>query len=198
LLARDPSALTAHPPVHAPARTDRAPHCSFCGRDVWEVEHYLPAGTAVICEHCIEAAHAALEAATDDQHVLALPPRVFGTPPEDDPAAVDDIAEALFTVFCSVSAEHVADRLEGGAPLVEFLVAARDRQPDPQVVDVVVTRVRFTAPADASAAFEIVVEGGERFAFVGALMRRDRKWIVARATLAEVLRAAGVILPPNV
>ena len=123
---------------------------------------------------------------------------MFGTAPEDDPAAVDDIAEALFTVFCSVSAEQVADRLEGGEPLVEFLVAARDRQPDVQVVDVVVTRVRFASPTDASAAFEIVVDGGERFAFVGAVIRRDKKWIVSRATVAEVLRTGGVILPPNV
>ena len=197
LLTSDPSAAATLTQVHTAADVAGALHCSFCGRDVWEVEHYLPAGAAVICEHCIEAASAALEAAADDQHVLALPPRVFGTPPDDDPAAADEIAEALFTVFGSESAEHVAERLEGGAQLVEFMVAARDRHSDVRVVGVVVSRVRFASRADASVAFEIVVESGERFGFVGAVMRREGKWIVARTTVAEVLRTGGVILPPN-
>ena len=83
-------------------------------------------------------------------------------------------------------------------PLVEFLVAQRDRRPDVQVVDVVVTRVRFTSPADALVAFELVDGSGERSAFLGAVMRRDETWIVARTTLADVLRTGGVALPPDV
>src|SRR2546428_1509708 len=57
------------------------PQCTFCGRDLWGVDHYVVGPAASICEACIAAAHDALEAADDDQQLLTLPPQVFGTPP---------------------------------------------------------------------------------------------------------------------
>ena len=80
-------------PVVAPARAPR--HCSFCRRDLSEVEHYATGTGAVICDECIVAAYTALEAATDEEQVLVVPPRVVGSPPLTDPPAVEQIVHAF-------------------------------------------------------------------------------------------------------
>jgi Clp amino terminal domain, pathogenicity island component/ClpX C4-type zinc finger len=72
------------------------PQCSFCRRDLSEVERYAIGTGAAICNECITAAHAALAAATTgDEQIIVLPPLVTGAPPPDDPAAVDEILAAI-------------------------------------------------------------------------------------------------------
>ena len=82
----------------AVAGRSRAPQCSFCRRDLSTVERYAPGTGAAICADCITAAHLALAAADADERMLTLAPRVTGTPPPDDPAAVEQILTAIRAV----------------------------------------------------------------------------------------------------
>ena len=173
-----------------------APRCSFCGRDIWEVDHYVAGASAFVCDRCIAAAHVVLESSADDQQLLELPPRVFGTPPDDDPRAVDQIVEAFNAVFGSGLSDQVAAYLEDGEQLVGFLLDARERYPSVQVSDVVIERVRFSTPEAASVGFALVLDTGGRLSFVGTVARSGGRWLVTRTTIADVLRTGGISLPP--
>ncbi len=169
--------------------------CSFCGRDLWEAEHYVAGPAAFMCAICIATSQLALEAAPADQQILTLPPRVFGTPPDDDPSAVDQIVEALDAVFGSVLTDRSAVYLEDGEQLVPILLATRERH-NVRVSDVVVERVRFSTPLTATVGFAMTLENGARYGFVGTMMRVDKRWLVTRPTVADTLKPAGVSLPP--
>ena len=177
------------------ARTLRGdPQCSVCGRDLWEVSHYVDAGRVFICDVCITSAHAALEAAGADERVLGLPPRVFGSPPEDDPDAVDEVIGVLKAVFGPAVTDETAAYLEDGAELVPILQAAAERYPGARIAEVSAARVRFSGET-ASVAFELVLTTGGRLSFVGTLTRADGRWIVTRQTIADVLGPGGIALP---
>jgi hypothetical protein len=147
----------------------------------------------VICEVCIAAAHTALEAAGDER-MLRLAPRVFGTPPADDPGAVDEVIGVLKAVFGPAVTADTADYLEDGAELVPILQAAAERYPDARIAEVSAARVRFSDET-ASVAFELVLTSGGRLSFVGTLTRIDGRWIVTRQTIADVLGPGGIALP---
>jgi hypothetical protein len=178
------------------AVTARSPWtCSFCSRDLWEAEHYVAGPAAFMCDICIATAHLALEAVPADQQILTLPPRVFGTPPEDDPGAVDQIVEALDAVFGSGLTDQSAVYLEDGKQLIPILLATRERH-NVRISQVVVERVRFSTPVAATVGYAMTLENGTRFGFVGTMMRVDKRWLVTRTTIADALKPAGVTLPP--
>ena len=143
---------------------------------------------------CITSAHAALEAAGADDRVLGLPPRVFGSPPEDDPDAVDEVIGVLKAVFGPAVTDETAAYLEDGAELVPILQAAAERYPGARIAEVSAARVRFSGET-ASVAFELVLTTGGRLSFVGTLTRADGRWIVTRQTIADVLGPGGIALP---
>ena len=169
--------------------------CSFCGRDLWESAHYVAGPAAFMCDVCIATAHLALEAVPADQQILTLPPRVFGTPPDDDPGAVDQIVEALDAVFGSALTDQSAVYLEDGEQLVPILLRTRALH-NVRVSAVVVERVRFSTPVAATVAFAMTLENGARYGFVGTMIRVHERWLVTRTTVADALQPAGVTLPP--
>jgi Clp amino terminal domain, pathogenicity island component len=173
-----------------------APSCSFCGRDLWEVGHYVTGNAAIMCEVCIVAAHLALEAAPDDTDLLALPPRVFGNQPADDPGAVAGIVHALTVVFGPALDDEAVELLEDGEQLVPIMLEFGARFRDLRVSAVVVERVRFTTATAASVGFVLVLNTGARFSFIGTVVRSGERWIVARTTVADVIGRGGGLLPP--
>jgi hypothetical protein len=183
--------------VHGPVGSRPAPHCSFCGRDLWEVDHYAAGATAFMCDVCIVSARDALDVAARDTQLLAMPPRVFGDPPADDPHVLEKIVEALSAVFGPELGEDAAASLEDGERLVPILRAARERLQG-IVTEVVVQRVRFATPAAASVGFELIIDSRGRFSFVGDVMRIGDRWVVTRTMVADVLRTGGISLPPAV
>jgi hypothetical protein len=170
--------------------------CSFCGRDLWEVDHYVAGPGAYICDVCIAAARTALEAAPADTQQLALPPRAFGSLPPDDPGASEKIAYALNTVFGGELNEQAAVYMEDGEQLLPILRATAERFADIRVDEVLLERVRFSGAETASVSFVLVLNTAGRLSFVGTVTRVAERWAVSRATIADVLRTGGVTLPP--
>ena len=76
-------------------------HCALCGRDLWEVDRYVSATTAAVCDQCIADAQRALQeapAAVAASRDIPMPPRVFGPAP-NDPAEAREIEHAFRTIF---------------------------------------------------------------------------------------------------
>jgi hypothetical protein len=170
--------------------------CSFCARDLWEVDHYAVGPGGFICDVCIGAAHAALTAAPEDEQVLVLPPRVFGTPPADDPHAVEHIAASLRAVFAAAPGDASIAHLEDGEQLMPILQSLRERFGHLHVRDVTVDRMRFSGTSPVAVGFALVLDTGTRLAFTGTVHRSGGHWVVSRTTVANIVRAAGVSLPP--
>ena len=171
-----------------------APSCSFCYRDLWEVDHYVAGPGGYICDVCIAAAHNALDQAAEDQRVLTLPPRVFGTPPDDDAQALEAIIEAIQAVFGGDLTEQAAVYIEDGVQLVPILLSAR-KSHNVRVSDLLIHRVRFSTPLTASVRFDVMLDNGARFMIDGTMIRVDERWLVTRTTIADALRPAGISLP---
>ncbi len=181
------------------------PTCSFCARDLWEVDHYVAGPGGYICDVCIAAAHFALDDASDDQQVLRLPPRVFGVAPDVDPQALDSIIEAVQAVFGGDLTEQAAVYVEVGEQLVPIMLATRERS-NVRVSEVIIRRVRFATPKNrvrlstpntATVGFEVILDNSARFSFHGTMVRVGDRWLISRGTVADVLKPAGVALPPS-
>ena len=188
----------APPEVHGLFRGSGAEslRCSFCGRDLWEVDHYAAGPAAHICDVCITAARTSLEGAPEDVQLLPLPPRVFGPPPPEDPEAVTKITYALNSVFGGDLNDEATVHMEDGEQLLPILLATRERNRGVRVVELLVERVRFSGAESATVSFALVLNSGARFSFVGTVIRIADRWAVTRATVADVLRTGGVELPP--
>jgi hypothetical protein len=117
-----------------------------------------------------------------------------GSNPNDDPDALDHSIEALTAVFGGDLSEQAAVYVEDGDQLVPILLSARKSQ-NVRVADLLIHRVRFSTPT-ASVRFEVMLDNGARFSIDGTMIRVDGRRLVARTTIAEVLRPAGVSLPP--
>ncbi len=176
--------------------TEPAPHCSLCGRDLWEVDHYAGGAGAFICEVCIAAAHAALEGASLDVQLLTLPPRVFGAAHAKDPEALAKVELALNMVFGSLLSGEAADYIEDSEQLLPILLGAADRFADIRVSEVVVERVRFDRTGSgAVVAFALGLTNGTRFLLEGRVVAGTNNWVVTRRTIADVLRLGGIEIP---
>jgi hypothetical protein len=172
--------------------------CSFCGRDLWDVERHVASTSARICEECVKACQRAIGEAADQgvsgHEPLRLPPRVFGAQPPDD-AAVSAVAEAFTVAIGGTGTEEERARhLEDGALLAPLLGRARARYP--QSVGVVVQRVRFVAPARAQIRFAVLLDRTE-IPLEGEAVQQDGHWRVSRATICQLLSMAGITPPPG-
>jgi hypothetical protein len=179
-----------------------APLCSFCRRDLSELEHYATGNDATgmpaaICGECIVAAHRALGAAPDEQRILVLPPRVVGTPPPDDSAAADKIAAAFRAVFGGSGSEAAAD-LEHGDELMGRLSRTLRRYPQMHIGDVRIIEVRFITPDLPEVRFNLFLdEVGTGYPNVGTAVRSGDRWLVSAHTILGVLGGLGIELLPE-
>jgi hypothetical protein len=145
-----------------------APRCSFCMREVAEVAHYAPGFDSAICDECINAAHAALEAATGEPSVLVVPPRVIGSVAFDEPPPAEQITRAF-----------------------------RDLPPIPGVA-LRLFEIRFTPPDVAALRFFVSIEGVTNdVPAAGGAIRSGGEWVVSRDTIARALRELGIEPPPD-
>lgn len=169
--------------------------CSFCGRDLWEVNQYVRGDDAVICDVCAALAHDAVGNAPDDTRSVSLPPRVFGNPPDD--AALAGVVAAVDVVLLSGPAGDSARaaRLEDGDRLAPLSVEARRRNPDLDIENRL-DRIRFVSPDVAEVRISISIMGGPGMKFEGPVRRVDDVWKVSRELFCAVLRPSGVRCPP--
>ena len=183
-----------------PAGASATSHCSFCGRDLWEVDHYVASPTATICADCVSASSEVVDrvasAAESEWGPAYLPPRVFGPEPTD-PAAIAEIERAFTTLFDDSATDVArAEALEDGASLLPVLAEARARHPSVGPVQVRVERVRFLDERHARARFVILLGRGGP-SFDGEAVAADGRWRVSRDTFCQVMAIAGVRCPPR-
>lgn len=171
--------------------------CTFCGRDLWEVDQYVVASGGVICDACIETCSRLVQKLPADAgRAVMLPPRVFGHPP--DPGAIEEIQRALHTAFVeSAHDPEWAAALEDGERLRPVSQAATPNTL--RATSVRLDRVRFHRSREAEIRFTVSlgrqVSGG--FSFVGSALRGRDRWQVSRDTWCNVVRHAGVQCPPR-
>jgi Clp amino terminal domain, pathogenicity island component/ClpX C4-type zinc finger len=186
-------ALTIHT-----ATASRGESCSFCGRDIWDVDRYVASSVARICGDCVEACAAVL-AQAEAQHAsgeapLHLPPRVFGRRPIDD-EAVKEVTQAFtMAIRGAANDEERAEFIEDGDALAPLLsrTGARYQQP----IYTVVHAVRFVSEDRAQVRFGILL-GTTEYPFTGDAVRLDGRWVVSRTTIGLLLAGAGVTIPPR-
>jgi hypothetical protein len=165
------------------------PVCSFCGRDLWEAAHYVRGEAGTICDECAGAAHAAIDAAPADQHVVFLPVRFYGTPP--DAGAVDEIVAAVHRTFATVDPREMIASVEPGSDLLELAKRALALRPDAlHPFEVRVERIRFLA--DDAAAVRIAHGSGEVTGKTYEIraVRIEGRWLISRVSFLHVV--AGI------
>ena len=169
--------------------------CALCGRDLWEVDRYISAGTIKVCDRCITDGRQVLEEAeaAGDGPELHLPPRVFGQVPDNE--AVPEVVMAFergFNVSDPAERQLYLEDAEGLRPYSEQVAA---RFPDVASTHRV-ERIRFLSPDRARVHFWITVASlSMTFPVDGAAVRIDGRWKVSRETQVELLRRAGVQVP---
>jgi hypothetical protein len=170
-------------------------NCSFCGRDVWETEHYVAGDGAVICDVCTALAHDAIRTAEPGTRPVRLPARVFGEPPDDD--AVSDIAAVVELVLMSGAAgdDKRAAGLEDGERLAPLSVDARRRHGN-VAIENRLDRIGFVNADEAEVRIAIGIVGGPGTIFEGRVRRIDGAWKVSRELFCATMRAAGMECPP--
>jgi hypothetical protein len=168
--------------------------CALCGRDLWEVPHYVSEGSVMVCQVCIEEAAEIIQGAPAEACKLMLPPRLFGNVPY--PQAPSEIATAVAHVVGPEPDEDVDPYLEDAEALLRPRLQAGERSPAGATKGIV-RRIRFTSTDDAWV--ELVVQFGEGpggFPFEGPVRLIDGKWKVTRELLATMLARVGVQIPP--
>jgi hypothetical protein len=170
--------------------------CSFCGRDLWEVDRYVTGSAGVICDACVESTRQALESAPAEAgRALTLPPRVFGEPPDGD--AMAEIDSAVGAVFGGEDDEEWVRSLEDGQRLLPVRTEVRARVPPMSDISVRLDRVRFRGTDDAEMRFTIsLAPSAGGFSYEGSLHRNAGRWQVTRDTYCLVIQQLGVRCPP--
>ena len=177
-----------------------ATRCSFCDRDLWEVDRYVSSAGVAMCEHCVAAAstvvaESAARPPSENPLRLFLPPRVFGTTGHG-PTAVEAIQACFATAFdTGADEDERAAALEDGVRLAPLLDEARARFTPAGAIEVHVERVRFTETDQALVRFSILFAGAG-FLFDGRAVSDGERWRVSRDTFCEVIGRAGVACPP--
>ncbi len=169
--------------------------CVLCGRDLWEVDHYVSDGRVTVCQVCIEDAFRVIQDAPAENHRLTLPPRVFGAVPHPD--APSEIARAVASVVGPGPEEGRGLYLEDADDLRLAMMQAGERLPSRRA-NGVVRRIRFVS--EESAWVELIVQlddgPGGGFPFQGPARRIEGNWKVTRELLATMLARVGITIPP--
>ena len=191
--SRPPRPLEVVPQM--PPAGGSSPACSFCGRDLWDTGRYVTGASAVICDVCVEAAGRLVAQAPEGENALTLPPRVFGTPPDEQSVAA--ISRAVETATAGPADEVWMGCVEGGTRLASTHAEVRARFPH---VNVRVDRVRFRAADEADARFSVSLGPGPGMpaAVIEAqVIYRDDQWQVTRDSYCAIAQRAGVQCPPR-
>jgi ATP-dependent Clp protease ATP-binding subunit ClpC len=171
------------PPAHRPP-----PSCSFCGRDLWDVDRCLSARAACICDSCVATAVEALDRSPGNRQI-PFPPRLFGAAPS--PGALDEVVAAFQQAFGSDQDRgHV---IEDSEHLLTYLAAAGRRHPG-ATAPVLVERIRFPTDDRAEVVFVLGRGTGAWVALSGSAIRQGDRWLVSAETVVQVLRHAGVTI----
>jgi len=179
--------------VSSPFARPEPRFCSFCGRELWEVDHFVSARGGTICSECIEGAHRALAGAMPRRQEVFPAPRVTGTPP--DGHSVEAVASLLRRAFRQgAGAEELADAIEDFDELHPFLRLAAERFPVP-ITDTVLERIRFIDDSHAAVRFRQVLSAGGSLFWQGRVHRRDDRWQIDRETLVAMLSVGGIRAP---
>lgn len=168
--------------------------CLLCGRDLWEVSHYVTNGSVNVCDVCVTDSANLLEGAVSEERSLTLPPRVFGEVPDDN--AVGDVILAAAKVFEGKSDEELPLFLEDADALRPFMQQARQRVAT-QDITVAVRRIPFDS-ADV-AWMELTIRlggGGPQVGVEGPIRRIEGRWMVTRELMTDIVGRAGVPVPP--
>jgi Clp amino terminal domain, pathogenicity island component/ClpX C4-type zinc finger len=177
----------------APRILPNTPTCSFCGRDLWEVDHYVAGIGAVMCDGCVEAATAALREPSARE--VSLPPRLFGS--DITPEDASDIYYAFATVFETGESVDRAPFLEDGDAIFAFLGNIATQLPDVEVRNVIIYGVRSAGPDTADVRFALHIGPNPAgHPFVGRAVRSGGRWLVTRDTFGAMLARGGITLPP--
>jgi hypothetical protein len=167
--------------------------CSFCGRELWEVDHFVSARGGTICSECIESAHRALAGAKPRRPEVFPAPRVTGTLPDDQ--AVEAVASLLRRAFQQgAGAEELADAIEDFDELQPFLALAAERFRVP-IADTVLERIRFIDDSHAAVRFRQILSAGGSLFWQGRVHRRDDRWQIDRETVVAMLSVGGIRAP---
>ncbi len=170
-----------------------AESCLLCGRDLWEVNHYIEGDEGRVCDHCVRAAATVLDAAGGYAlRVLPMPPRVFGEVP--DRGAVGGLVDAVDAIVGPAASRHRrsgvledAEALEPRLRMLDDRLAGGSR----------LSRVRFLAPDRAELRFHFRVVGVDGDITVrGEALRIDGRWVLSRLAVVDALERAGVGTPP--
>jgi hypothetical protein len=125
----------------------------------------------------------------------------WGPPPEDE-AAAEAAIRAAFRGYSEASVDG-SDlvNVQAGEGLVEPLARASRRAPGatPGNVAFAVDALRFVCPDEAVVWFSLEIDS-QRSPLVrerqGRAVRVGERWLIERATIAELLSLAGVHVPP--
>ena len=169
--------------------------CSWCGHDTWEVSHYASDGSVLICQVCIGDAASAMASAGEDEHQVALPPRVFGSVPEEE--APGRIVRAVGGFMGPEPDGGWGPFLEDADEIRSALLQARQAA-GIQGASAVVRRMRFISPTTTWVLLTVHLGpdlGG--FPFEGPIRNIDGSWKVTRELATILLGAAGIELPPH-
>jgi hypothetical protein len=144
-----------------------------------------------ICEACVALAVGALargEATPGGE--VPFPPRLFGYAPDE--RAVGDV-EAVFRLVFGGPRDPgaLSAAMEDAEELEPHLLAAGQRH-SVRPSSARVERLRFLDDDTVDVSFVINLQGGPGSTFVGRGLRRNGRWLVARETVVDVLRRAGV------
>ncbi len=191
------ASATFVPGAPAPALAARGAVCTFCGRDLWEVDRYVTGATGAICAECVALADRALTDAPAGERAVTLPPRVFGGSPDEH--AVDGIVEAVMTVLSDdVDDRQRAAAIEEGDVFAPLFAQVRRRHAG---VDVEhrVERVRFVGHdrAEVRIAVGLGGPGAGTMLFEGVVVRSAGRWRMGHELCAAILRAGGVRVTPS-
>jgi hypothetical protein len=174
--------------------------CSFCGQDLWDAAHYVSGGAATICDHCIAAATAALDAAKGTgTRDLPLPPRVYGDLPPDGDRAVAEIVAAFGTWHdASLSTVDRAAAIERGETIVDVMHELEQRWGGRiGQTAVALQRLRFVGADRADIRYAVRIGGAAGPVLEGSAIRTADGWKISRDTFCALARLGGVVCPPR-
>jgi hypothetical protein len=178
--------------------------CSFCGLGPPESGQIVSGSDAFICEHCIR--RWALELHHSDPAGSARVVttgadliRPIGPPPDDQDAARDHIAVAFAEMGALGEDGQTLTMVQGGEQLGPARAAAIARHGSLSSVAFTIDDVLFIDSEHAAVWFTISdggtpLEGRHR----GDAVVVDGTWKVSRATFLELIRLAGIELPPPI
>jgi hypothetical protein len=168
---------------------------SVCGRDTWDVDHFVTDGSVLLCRICVEDDAAAIHGAAPEERRVTLAPSVFGSAP--DPDAPGAIAHSVAQVVGAEPAGGWGPVLEDAEAIRGALIEAREGR-GITGAQAIVRRIRFES--DNRAWILLTVHLGPclgGFPFEGPVKRIDGTWKVGRELVETMLGTIGIHLHPQ-